>query len=88
VHVTQTTELPDDFRLNVDAADVSDPLYFQDFGQGPEGTSIAYLDRSAAVSYRDERGAVEREPDDCTMVATTRKSHDQFTGAVTVNASG
>ena len=54
VHVTQTTELPDDFRFHVDAADVSDPLYFQDFGQGPAGTSIAYLDRSAALSYRDE----------------------------------
>jgi LPS-assembly protein len=54
VHVTQTTELPDDFRLHIDAADVSDPLYFQDFGQGPAGTSIAYLDRSAALSYRDE----------------------------------
>jgi LPS-assembly protein len=54
VHVTQTTELPDDFRLQIDAANVSDPLYFQDFGQGPAGTSIAYLDRSAGVSYRDE----------------------------------
>ena len=54
VHLTQTTELPDDFRLHIDAANVGDSLYFQDFGQGPEGTSIAYLQRTAGVSYRDE----------------------------------
>ncbi|HEY1898563.1 MAG TPA: LPS assembly protein LptD [Steroidobacteraceae bacterium] len=54
VHLTQTTELPDDFRLHIDAANVGDSLYFQDFGQGPEGTSVAYLQRSAALSYRDE----------------------------------
>jgi LPS-assembly protein len=53
VHLTQTTELPDDFRLNIDAANVGDPLYFQDFGTGPEGTSVAYLNRSAGLSYRD-----------------------------------
>ncbi len=52
VHLTQTTELPDDFRLNIDAANVGDSLYFQDFGQGPEGTSVAYLraHRRAVVS--------------------------------------
>ena len=54
VHLTQTTELPDDFRLHLDAANVGDSLYFQDFGQGPEGTSVAYLQRTAALSYRDE----------------------------------
>jgi LPS-assembly protein len=54
VHLTQTTELPDDFRLHVDAANVGDSLYFQDFGQGPEGTSVAYLQRTAGLSYRDE----------------------------------
>jgi LPS-assembly protein len=54
VHLTQTTELPDDFRVQIDAANVGDPLYFQDFGQGPEGTSVAYLNRSAQVSYRDQ----------------------------------
>jgi LPS-assembly protein len=54
VHLTQTTDLPDDFRFNVDAANVGDPLYFQDFGTGPQGTSIAYLNRSAGLSYRDQ----------------------------------
>jgi LPS-assembly protein len=54
VHLTQTTELTDDLRLHVDAANVGDSLYFQDFGQGPEGTSIPYLQRTAGLSYRDE----------------------------------
>jgi LPS-assembly protein len=54
VHLTQTTDLPDDFRLSIDAANAGDSLYFQDFGQGPEGTSVADLERTAALSYRDE----------------------------------
>jgi len=54
VHLTQTTELPDDFLLTVDAANAGDRLYFQDFGQSAEGTSTAYLQRSAEVSYRDD----------------------------------
>ena len=37
VHLTQTTELPDDYRLSIDAANAGDSLYFQDFGQGPRG---------------------------------------------------
>ncbi len=54
VQLTQTTELPADFRLHIDAANVGDSLYFQDFGQGPGGTSVAYLPRSAVLSYRDQ----------------------------------
>ena len=53
VHLVQTTELPDDVRLHIDAANVGDSLYFQDFGQGPAGTSVVYLERSADFSYRD-----------------------------------
>jgi len=54
VHLTQTTDLPDNFRFAIDAANVGDPLYFQDFGQGPEGTSVAYLGRTAGLYYRDQ----------------------------------
>jgi LPS-assembly protein len=54
VHLTQTTELPDDFRLTIDAANAGDRQYFQDFGQSAEGTSTAYLQRSAEISYRDD----------------------------------
>ncbi len=46
--------LPDDLRVLIDVANVSDPLYFQDFGSGPETTSTAFLQRLAQVTYRDE----------------------------------
>jgi LPS-assembly protein len=46
--------LPDDLRVLIDAANVSDPLYFQDFGSGPETTSTAFLQRLAQLTYRDE----------------------------------
>src|SRR6185503_12302729 len=47
-------ELPRDFRFNIDAETVSDTEYFEDFGQGPEGTSTAFVERFAKLSYRDE----------------------------------
>jgi LPS-assembly protein len=49
-----TTGLPADWRLTIEAQDVSDPGYFEDFAQGAEGTSTAFLERIARVSYRDE----------------------------------
>jgi|HigsolmetaAR201D_1030396.scaffolds.fasta_scaffold01831_11 LPS-assembly protein len=39
-------------RLDLDAAEVSDEQWFEDFGQGPEGTSVLYLSRAAQLSYR------------------------------------
>lgn len=47
-------ELPRDFRFTVDAQTVSDTEYFEDFAQGPEGTSVAFVERHAQISYRDE----------------------------------
>jgi len=37
VRLSDVAELPDDFRLSVKAENVSDPFYFEDFSQGPEG---------------------------------------------------
>jgi LPS-assembly protein len=48
------SDLPAGWRFTIDAQDVSDPEYFEDFAQGPEGTSTAFLDRVAQLSYRDE----------------------------------
>jgi LPS-assembly protein len=42
------------WRLRIAAEDVSDSAWFEDFAQGPEGTSVAFLERLAEVSYRDE----------------------------------
>ena len=45
--------LPAGLRLHVDASNVSDPLYFEVFGNSPESTSTAFLRRLAEVTYRD-----------------------------------
>jgi LPS-assembly protein len=52
--LTNVTKLPYDFRFVVDAETVSDSHYFEDFASGPEGTSVAFLERRAGFRYRDE----------------------------------
>jgi LPS-assembly protein len=54
VNLKHTTELPADFRFRIDAANASDNQYFEDFAQGPEGTSVAFVERLAQLTYRDE----------------------------------
>jgi LPS-assembly protein len=53
VRLLNVSELPDDFRLTLTGENVSDTEYFEDFATGPEGTSTAFLDRRATLSYRD-----------------------------------
>lgn len=45
------SDFSDRWRLNVDVANVSDTRWFEDFGLGPEATSISYIDRNANLSY-------------------------------------
>jgi LPS-assembly protein len=47
------TRLPQDWRLTIDAENVSDPSYFEDFSPGIDGASIAFLPRVLQLSYRD-----------------------------------
>ena len=54
VQLEHVAELPGEWRFRIDAADVSDSRYFEDFSQGPEGTSIAFVERLAELTYRDE----------------------------------
>jgi len=54
IKLRHVTELPDDFRLSINAENVSDQEYFQDFSQGTAATSTAFLERSARLTYRDE----------------------------------
>jgi LPS-assembly protein len=49
-----TTDLPGAWRLAIDAENVSDARYFEDFAQGADGASIAFLPRRMQLSYRDE----------------------------------
>src|SRR5690606_18154481 len=54
VVLEHVAELPGDWRFRIDATDVSDSLYFEDFAQGPEGTSVPFTERLAELTYRDE----------------------------------
>jgi LPS-assembly protein len=51
IHFVSQTYLTDALRLDVDAANASDNLWFEDFGQGPAGTSVSYLSRSLQLSH-------------------------------------
>jgi LPS-assembly protein len=51
VHFVDRSDFTNALRLDVDAANVSDSGWFEDFGLGPEGTSISYLNRSANLTY-------------------------------------
>jgi LPS-assembly protein len=53
IKLVNVTNLPDGLRLTLDGENVSDTQYFEDFSSGPEGTSTPFLDRRAALSYRD-----------------------------------
>ncbi|MEJ0036646.1 MAG: LPS assembly protein LptD [Gammaproteobacteria bacterium] len=55
------TKLPYDLRFVVDAETVSDSHYFEDFAQGPEGTSVAFLERRAGLRFRDEHWNMSAE---------------------------
>jgi len=54
-------DLPDDWRLSVSAENVSDTSYFEDFSQGPEGASTAFLERRATLTYRSENWSIDAE---------------------------
>ena len=61
VHLIELADLPWDWRLDVNAANVSDQQYFEDFSNGPEGASTAFLERRATFSYRSEHWSVDAE---------------------------
>jgi LPS-assembly protein len=51
VELRHTTRFRPRTRLQVDAANVSDSNYFEDFGSGFEGTSVTFLNRSAELRH-------------------------------------
>jgi LPS-assembly protein len=61
VKLQHVAELPDNVRLTINAENVSDPQYFEDFSQGTAATSTAFLERTARLSYRDENWRLSGE---------------------------
>jgi LPS-assembly protein len=51
VHFVDRSNFTETLRLDIDAANVGDSAWFEDFGLGPEGTSISYLERTASLTY-------------------------------------
>lgn len=64
VHLDHVADLPQGWRVRIDAENVSDSFWYEDFAQGPEGTSLAFVKRLAEITYRDEhwrlRGEVQQ----------------------------
>ena len=54
VELIDRSNFGDSLRLDVEAANVSDNQWFEDFGMGPEGTSVTYLNRLAQLTYMGE----------------------------------
>ena len=52
-HITSVTDFRNDLRLDVNAANVSDSNYFEDFALGSEATSVTYLERRADLLYKN-----------------------------------
>jgi len=54
IRIEHVANLPHELRFIVDAENVSDADYFEDFAQGQQGTSTPFVERLARLTYRDE----------------------------------
>ena len=61
IKFTDVMDFADHLRLSVDAENVSDTEYFEDFAQGPEGTSTAFIPQQVSLAYRDVHWRIDGE---------------------------
>ena len=89
VQLQHVAELPGDWRFRIDATDVSDSSYFEDFAHGPEGTSIPFTERLAEASYRDEHWNVRGQIQDFQTIDEDLPDEDRpYARAPRILASG
>jgi LPS-assembly protein len=89
VRLRNSAELADNLRFIIDAENVSDPQYFQDFSQGPEGTSTAFVERRATFSYRDEHWRIDGEAQHYeTIDNTLTEANRPYARVPSITASG
>ena len=82
-------ELPGEWRVRIDATDVSDTDYFEDFARGPEGTSVPFAERLAEITYRDEHFNVRGQFQDFQVIDDELAAEDRpYTRAPRLLASG
>jgi LPS-assembly protein len=87
--LNHVAELPGEWRFRIDATDVGDSNYFEDFAQGPEGTSVAFAERLAEATYRDEHLNVRAQVQDFQVIDDELADADRpYTRAPRVLASG
>jgi len=61
IRLAEVAELPADVRARINAERVSDTSYFEDFSNGPEGASTAFLERILAFTYRSEHWRMDAQ---------------------------
>jgi LPS-assembly protein len=70
-------ELPGEWRVRIDATDVSDTNYFEDFARGPEGTSVPFAERLAELTYRDEHFNIRGQVQDFQVIDEELAAEDR-----------
>jgi LPS-assembly protein len=65
------TDFTEHLRLEADYADASDSRYFEDFGLGPDGTSITFLDRHLHLSWLGNGWRLDGRVQDFQTIDTT-----------------
>ena len=87
--LTHVAELPAEWRIRIDATDVSDTGYFEDFARGPEGTSVPFAERLLEATYRDEHLNVRAQFQDFQTIDEELAPEDRpYTRAPRLLASG
>jgi LPS-assembly protein len=89
VKLEHVAELPGEWRVRIDATDVSDTNYFEDFARGPEGTSVPFAERLAELTYRDEHFNVRGQFQDFQVIDDELTAEDRpYSRAPRLLASG
>jgi LPS-assembly protein len=65
------TDFSERLRLAADLADASDSRYFEDFGLGPDGTSITFLDRQVHLAWLGDGWRLDSRVQDYQVIDTT-----------------
>jgi LPS-assembly protein len=71
------TRLAPRTRVLIDAADVTDPDYFEDFGVGFEGTSVTFLNRVAEVRHDTDHWRLRARAHDSLVIDQLLAAEDE-----------
>jgi len=69
--LSHQTDFSERLRLAADLADASDSRYFEDFGLGPDGTSITFLDRQVHLAWLGDGWRLDSRVQDYQVIDTT-----------------